>query len=506
MTTVLSLERNSQYQRGEGVLLVPFVVRGEVVEECSIEIQSRDRGSGKITFLTPDLRLHLRNLVTTRPKDLKELADIPCHEIMDVLHTVGQAFQSGTKENHLFSPIIEDAIWASTFTSNLSEPQIRAAYAQIPMVLNHGLIRYVLEQEVGIQYLDGWVEVERPSFAIESAVAQKAREETDFGFIRKAEVRAFPSRILHILAGNVPLVAALSIMRGIATKAQNLFKLPSNDLYTATTILRILAEMFPDHPLTKQQSAVYWRGGDYEIEGFLYRPQWFQKIVAWGGRSGIQHLMKQGTVGMELITFDPKLSISILGKEIFESHLTLAIAVERAALDILAFNQEACVSSRYHFVEGTDDQVAEYCETLYEYLRHYAREVENNPYFPPNLRTVLNELDIGGVARIWGGEKDGAVVLLDEPMDEDEFFPICRTAAVTRVTSIQDALPHIDVATQTIGIYPDHRKKEIRDAVIASGGQRIVSLGGAGRGVVGLPHDAFYPCHRMVRWAVDETY
>jgi hypothetical protein len=209
---------------------------------------------------------------------------------------------------------------------------------------------------------------------------------------------------------------------------------------------------------------------------------------------------------MELITFDPKLSISILGKEIFKSQLALVTAVERAALDILAFNQEACVSSRYHFVEGTEKQVSEYCEALYDYLRHYAQTIEPNPYFPPDLHMLLTELEIGGIAQVWGGEKTGAVVLLEEPLEEEEFFPICRTAAVTRVNHIQEALSHVNVATQTIGIYPDQRKPEIRDALIASGGQRIVSLGGAGRGVVGLPHDAFYPCHRMVRWAVDETY
>ncbi|MHA2370273.1 MAG: hypothetical protein ACXADX_15775, partial [Candidatus Hodarchaeales archaeon] len=126
MTTVLSLERSSQYQKREGILNVPFVVRGEVIEDYSIEIQSRDRGSGRVTFLTPDLRPYLRSLVNVDPLALKELADIPCHEIMDVLHQVGRAFQPGTKEHRLFTPLIEDAIWASTAISNLSEAQIRA--------------------------------------------------------------------------------------------------------------------------------------------------------------------------------------------------------------------------------------------------------------------------------------------------------------------------------------------------------------------------------------------
>ena len=79
-------------------------------------------------------------------------------------------------------------------------------------------------------------------------------------------------------------------------------------------------------------------------------------------------------------------------------------------------------------------------------------------------------------------------------------------SAVVPVKNVKDAIKHVNVATQTIGIYPDARKYELRNSIIAKGGQRIVSLGGAGRGVIGLPHDAFYPCHRMVRWAVDEFY
>ncbi|MEV2214202.1 hypothetical protein AB0H86_22610 [Streptomyces sp. NPDC050997] len=37
------------------------------------------------------------------------------------------------------------------------------------------------------------------------------------------------------------------------------------------------------------------------------------------------------------------------------------------------------------------------------------------------------------------------------------------------------------VATQTVGVYPDSRKAELRDALACAGVQRVVSLGGAGR-------------------------
>ena len=185
----------------------------------------------------------------------------------------------------------------------------------------------------------------------------------------------------------------------------------------------------------------------------------------------------------------------------------MSTAVARVAEDILAFNQQACVNSRYQFVEGTEEQVRRFCAALYERIRQHGETVEPNPYYPRELKTALNDLEISGVATVWGGEDDqGAVLLTDEPLDEDELFPVARTAAVVHVDNLVDALPYVNVATQTVGVYPEERKAELRDAIIAHGGQRVVSLGGAARGAIGLPHDGFYPCHRMVRWAVDEIY
>ena len=52
-----------------------------------------------------------------------------------------------------------------------------------------------------------------------------------------SKVRAFPPRLVHILAGNTPAVAATTITRGALTKGVHLLKLPANDLFTASAIL-----------------------------------------------------------------------------------------------------------------------------------------------------------------------------------------------------------------------------------------------------------------------------
>ncbi|MGF6931130.1 hypothetical protein OKW41_000269 [Paraburkholderia sp. UCT70] len=42
-------------------------------------------------------------------------------------------------------------------------------------------------------------------------------------------IRAFPPRLVHIMAGNSPMVTAMTVIRGALSKGVHLLKLPSND-------------------------------------------------------------------------------------------------------------------------------------------------------------------------------------------------------------------------------------------------------------------------------------
>ena len=104
--------------------------------------------------------------------------------------------------------------------------------------------------------------------------------------------------------------------------------------------------------------------------------------------------------------------------------------------------------------------------------------------------------------RVWGTfDGAGMVILSDEPVG---FHPTGKTANVVHVASLDDAVRHVNVATQTIGIYPPERKLKLRDRIASAGGQRVVRLGSAARHVMGGPHDAMYPLQRFIHWMADE--
>jgi hypothetical protein len=310
--------------------------------------------------------------------------------------------------------------------------------------------------------------------------------------------------MVHMLAGNSPTGCVSSIAQGALVKAINLFKMPSSDPFTCVAVLRTMADIDPNHPVVRSMSAVYWRGGDEAIERTLYRPQFFDRIVAWGGGDAIDNVIRYLGPGLQLVSFDPKSSISMIGPEAFASEAAVAEVAEYAAADATVFNQEACLASRFVFVEGDRQGIEKFCEQLQARLG-VDRETASAkaPPLPIEMREEIEVLQmIGDGARVWGTfDGSGIVILTDEPVS---FHPTGKTVNVVHVASLDDAIRHVNVATQTIGIHPPERKAELRDRIASAGGQRICRLGSAAKHVMGSPHDAMYPLQRFVHWMSDD--
>jgi acyl-CoA reductase LuxC len=123
---------------------------------------------------------------------------------------------------------------------------------------------------------------------------------------------------------------------------------------------------------------------------------------------------------------------------------------------------------------------------------------------PDDLRAEIEGLrEMPDFYRVWGDVDGAGVVIRSE--DPVEFQPDCRIVNVVPVRRLEDAIRHVNIATQTVGIYPEARKRALRDAIAYAGTQRVVSLGAAVNVEHGLPHDGFRPLQRFVRWVNDEV-
>lgn len=464
---------------------VPLVIRGRVIDGPNIAFGGRSDG---VTFETPDIREHLDELVLGGGSDLADVHALGSEEILDFLHALGRELTPEKNEG------LREARELSYLCSGLAKETVEQFYNSFGRWFDRDFIRELAENGIGIKYLDGWVPHQMRSGTL-------------------ARIRAIGARSVQILSGNVPTVAALSVIRNAMIRGDAIFKTPSNDPITAAVIARTMAEMAPNHPLTRHLSVGYWKGGDAAVEDYLYRPDRIEKIIAWGGGPSISHITKYMQPGIDLITLDPKLSQSIIGRDAFRDEDTMRDVAHRLAIDIGCYNQQACVNSRVVYVETGDDaegiaQANRFGEILYEAIQALPGTVSGPARrLPTQLAEELQTIKIMSFDhKLYGGGVEGGVIVSQssEPVD---FAPILsdRVANLVPINDFDIPVASVTAYTQTIGIYPDALKEELRDRLVLAGAQRTVSLGYAAKSSIVGPHDGMEPFRRMCKWIVDET-
>jgi Acyl-CoA reductase (LuxC) len=466
-------------------LVVPAVIRGELVSGDLLTFGGR---GGSARFQTPDPNRIVDRLALRDPGRLGDVQKLALDDIVDYLAELGRHLVLDSNA-HLGQALDYSSHW-----SDMTTPLVRSSFEQLPALFEPEAVRELTDATIGIPYLEGWV----------------PRRMADG---RTASIRAMGARTVHVIAGNSPLIAALSIIRNAVARSDAVIKTPSNDPLTALAIARTMLDVAPNHPLTRHLSVAYWKGGDTEVEEALYQPRNIEKIIAWGGFASVTHVLRYVQPGLELISLDPKRSATIIGPEAFDSAQTLQDVARRLATDIGALNQLGCVNARVVYVaSGTDDaglnRLGALGEAVYQQLRNLPESVSTKAkWFDPELRANLDALRASPeFYRVIGGRDDeGAVIVsqLDEPVEFHRSLS-GRVANLVPVEEPSDAVPAVNAYTQTIGIYPESLKESLRDALGLHGAQRLVSLGFAADPNLALPQDAIEPMRRMVKWIVDE--
>ncbi|ETI64225.1 long-chain-fatty-acyl-CoA reductase [Sphingobium sp. C100] len=461
------------------------VIRGQVVESDLVEFGGR---GGDITFLAPDPHKIVDRLPLGSPSKMEDLYDLSFEQILDFLEELGA--HCDVRKNDL----LLEAREMSYATAPTTKPIMDVFFDHLPAMFDRDRVRRMCEFSVGVPYLEGWV----PRDINGSRVS----------------IRAYGARSLHVVAGNGPVIGALSILRGAVTRSDTLIKVPSNDPFTTGAIARTMCQFAPDHPITKHVAVAYWRGGDEAFEQKLYQPHNIEKIIAWGGFAGVKHVTKYIQPGLELISLDPKRSASVVGAEALETPEQLEETASRIAVDVATGNQTACVSCRMCYVLcGTDEDGIETLKRLgqlvYEAMLRLPQDISTKPKrYDPGLKTQVDALRLNeDWYTVIGGQEGEGAVIVSHTADRVDFYEYLadRTVNLIPVDTVDEVLAVVDAYTQTIGIFPETLREELRHKMALHGGQRFVQLGYAfnGPGLVG-PQDGIEPLRRMCKWIISE--
>lgn len=461
--------------------IAPMIIRGEVITDNLIEVGGR---GGDLAFLTPDAHQYIDRLPLGNPAKLADLYSLSFNDILDYCVALGEHLDFAGNR------YLQEACELSYRTAPTTPTIVRASYMGLKHLLSREAITEMVESTVGVKYLEGWV----PQTLLDGT---------------ELEVRCFGARTLHIVAGNAVGLSLWTIVRNMVLRSDAIIKAPSNDPFTALAIARTMVDMAPDHPLTKHLTVAYWKGGDQDLEQRLYQPQNLEKIVAWGGFASMKHVTRYIQPGLELISLDPKRSASIIGADTFASEASMREAAVRLASDIGAINQKGCVCARTVYVQsGTDEAGLERLNTFGRYVYDAMLGLPNTLSTTPksydkNLKAHVDalRLDDEWYKVIGGQDGEGAIICsqIPEPVSFSTLLDD-RTANLVPVDELSEMLDAVDAYTQTVGIYPESIKDQLKDVLPLYGAQRIVSLGYAAAMKFAAPQDSIEPMRRMGKW------
>ena len=311
-------------------------------------------------------------------------------------------------------------------------------------------------------------------------------------------MKAIPKgRVLHLMVGNVPLAGLFTLVRGILTKNLTIAKLPSRDPISCLFFARAFIKVAPDHPITRSISVLYWPGGEPIESEFISNSN---IVCAWGQGSSISSIKKNVPLNVGFAEFGPKESIHIVALPYGD----LDSLTTRIAYDVSVYEQEACFSPQKLFIEGSREQIAQFCESLSKNMNNIMLRLPNSFKSKDKLAHFVQtklEARFLGWNIIEEENNNWRIVVADSVEDLDKIeSPLGRTIFVIPVPDIKDSVKYLHGESQTVGIHPLSKAAEIADDLALAGALRITEIGLMSRPRPGFSHDGMLPLHDLVKW------
>lgn len=412
----------------------------------------------------PAIDQKLVDCLRSQPADL--LSEVPLYEIIGFLNAVGQRWKS--KEYARRRSYVSQLQQYFGYTEKMANAE--ADWIAL-LLCSHVTMHDMVANELGSRHiLDRWI------------------------FREESEVKAIPrGRVLHILPGNVPVSAIVSILRSIITKNITIAKTSSDDYFTALNLALSFRDVNDEHPVTRSVSIMYWPGG-CTTDAVTEIIKLSDAACVWGGREAIDWASRNLRTDAELIRFGPKRSMGIVGKD-----ADVKLAAEAAAHDISVYNQDACFSVLQLFVEQISESFVPALQTA---LSLYSEELlpPLPQDFDESAACTLSTLE----AEFLGAEihraNDLSWSIIVGPPTLIGHHPRSRTIYVHPVESVEVVKEYINSDIQTLAVMPPQVGLAVRDACANRGVSRIVELGLNNVFRLGSSHDGMYPLQRMVRF------
>jgi phenylacetate-CoA ligase len=317
--------------------------------------------------------------------------------------------------------------------------------------------------------------------------------------------------VLHVLSGNVFLVAIGSFVEGLITGNVNILKMASGEKVFLPVFIESLRECDTDGVILNSLAVVEYPSSDRDVlETFKAE---VDGIVVWGGEDAVRSYRNNLPARTKCIVFGPKLSVGLISKNGLSEQGVEATAT-RLADEIVIWDQNACTAPQVCFVEG-EENANQLAHALAVALN------EKNKALPPGpseLNTAVEIQKWRGVAEI--AESRGAGKVLTSPDGVDwtviveksttvEPSPLHRTLKIkpyADLNAVVTELTKLHGYIQTVGmVVAKSEMIEVSRTMARAGALRLVTMGEMAGGQIDDPHDGAYDLNQYGHFVFTST-
>lgn len=293
-----------------------------------------------------------------------------------------------------------------------------------------------------------------------------------------------PKFLVHIAAGNIPNPTLMSTTLGLLTRSAQFVKCASGASFLPRLFAHSIYEL--DHKVGACLEIAEWRGGQRELEQVLFTHA--DCLTATGSDETLAAIRAELPAPVRFLGYGHRVSFGFVTREALREE-EIAQVVSRAADDVIAWDQNGCLSPHVIYVEERgaveSDQFAERLAVELakrEAVEPRGRTATETAAAIASKRAIYETLAVHRAdAKIWASQNSTAWTVVFEHDVRFQFSCLNRFIYVKPVPDLAAVLRGVDEIqgkVSTVGIAaPPEKMRQLARQFAGWGATRICPLG-----------------------------
>jgi hypothetical protein len=293
-----------------------------------------------------------------------------------------------------------------------------------------------------------------------------------------------PRFLVHVAAGNLPNPALMSLTLGLLTRSAQFMKCASGAAFIPRLFAHSVHEA--DRKLGTGLEIAAWSGGNADLEQALFAEA--DCVTVTGEDKTLADIQSRLPAGVRFLGYGQRISFGFIAREVLTEE-TVAETISRAADDVVAWDQNGCLSPHCFYVEERGVVESDKFASL------LAAELMRREYDEPrgeitieasaaiaSRRSLYESLAVHrGDVKIWASQNSTAWTVVFEHEPRFHFSPLNRFVFIKPVADAAAVWPGIDELggkVSTVGIAaPPDKMRDLAAQFARWGAPRICPLG-----------------------------